>query len=125
MRAGKEEEMDKAVIDELFEDDDKNKILRHTDDEIKAVLGESSAAAGELMERIGTIRDELKSLQTQMSTKADVLEDLYDDLDFSQQTLAGGPAAEMSDKADEFRSAAAELDAAIDALSDMLIFRFK
>ena len=125
MRAYKEEDMDKAVIDELFEDDDKNKIFRHSDDEIRAELAESAAAAGGLMERIAAIRDELKSLQTQMGTKADALEDLYDDLDFSQQTLAGGPAAEMSDKADEFRSAAAELDAAIDALSDMLIFRFK
>ena len=55
----------------------------------------------------------------------DSLEDLYDDLDFSQQTIPGGPAAEISDKADEFRSAAAELDEAVDALSDMLIFRFK
>ncbi len=125
MRAYKEEDMDKAVIDELFEDDDKNKIFRHSDDEIRAELAESAAAAGGLMERIAAIRDELKSLQTQMGTEADALEDLYDDLDFSQQTLAGGPAAEMSDKADEFRSAAAELDAAIDALSDMLIFRFK
>lgn len=117
--------MDKAVIDELFEDADQAGILRHSDEELKAELNESAAVAAGIMERIGAIRDELKELQTRLGGKADELEDLYDDLDFSQQTLSGGPAAELSDKADEFRSAAAELDAAIDAMSDMLIFRFK
>ncbi len=117
--------MDKAVIDELFEDADQANVLRHSDEELKAELNESASAAKAVMERITSIRDELKELQIQLGGRADELEDLYDDLDFSQQTLAGGPAAEISDTADEFRSAAGELDAAIDALSDLLIFRFK
>ena len=117
--------MDKAVIDELFEDADQANVLRHSDEELKAELNESATAASAVMESVTSIRDELKELQKQLGCRADELEDLYDDLDFSQQTIPGGPAAEISDKADEFRSAAAELDEAIDALSDMLIFRFK
>ncbi len=117
--------MDKAVIDELFEDADQANVLRHSDEELKAELNESASAAGAVMERITQIRDELKELQKQLGSRADELEDLYDDLDFSQQTIPGGPASEISDTADEFRSAAAGLDEAVDALSDILIFRFK
>ena len=117
--------MDKAVIDELFEDADQANVLRHTDEELRAELNASGQMAEELMVRIAEMRDELKELQIQLGSRADELEDLYDDLDFSQQTIPGGPAAEISDKADEFRNAANELDGAIDALSDMLIFRFK
>lgn len=117
--------MDKAVIDELFEDADKASAYRHTDEELRAKIGESENDAKDVTGRIEAIRDELKQLQNKLGTHADELEDLYDDLDFSQQTLAGGPASDISDKADEFRSAAENLDEAIDALSDLLLFRFK
>ena len=117
--------MDKAVIDELFEDEDRVSAFRHSDEELRTVLGGSENDAVAIMDRIEAIKDELKDLQAQLAAEADELEDLYDDLDFSQQTLSGGPATDISDTAEEFRNASNELDVAIDALSDMLIFRFK
>ncbi len=117
--------MDKTVIDELFEEDENAKVLRHTDDELKDTLSKSRESAAALMERIRTLKDELGEIRDSFRSQADELEDLYDDLDFSQQSLAGGAAEGISSQADESASAAENINEAIDALSDMLLFRFK
>ncbi|MBP5606727.1 MAG: hypothetical protein J6X66_00450 [Lachnospiraceae bacterium] len=117
--------MDNTVIDELFEEDENTTVLRHSEEELKEILSKSRECAASLMERIGTLKAELSELQDSLRSQADELEDLYDDLDFSQQTLAGGTAEGISDQADEFASAAENINEAIDVLSDMLLFRFK
>ncbi|MCR5250190.1 MAG: hypothetical protein K6E50_06260 [Lachnospiraceae bacterium] len=114
--------MDKEVIDELFSEEAEAQ-LRHDEGELAEVLGQKRAAAAERLARIAELKEELARLQDDFLSDGESLQDLYDDLDFSQQSLPVGTA--VDDLAEEMCRAADDLDAPVDALSDLLLFRFR
>lgn len=114
--------MDKAVIDELFADGEGQDSPRHTGAELSETLQKSREQCSAHLQRIDELKAALLELQDTMREEGNALQDLYDDLDFGQQSAADGVALDRC--ADELETAADELDTAIDALSDLCIFRF-
>ena len=114
--------MDKAVIDELFAEGEGQENPRHSSAELSETLQKSLEQCRDHLKQIGELKAALIELQDTMREEGNALQDLYDDLDFGQQSAADGVALDRC--ADELESAADELDTAVDALSDLLIFRF-
>ncbi len=114
--------MDKAVIDELFAEGEGQDSPRHSSAELAETLKSTTEKCSAHVKRITELKEALITLQDEMRDEGNALQDLYDDLDFGQQSAAEGVALDRY--SDELESAADELDAAVDALSDLLIFRF-
>ncbi|MBR3306774.1 MAG: hypothetical protein IKI75_05920 [Lachnospiraceae bacterium] len=115
--------MDKAVIDELLKDEEKQGI-RHDESEIRAAIGEGKEKAAAAVRRVEELKNAVMALQDELRASGWSLKDLYDDLDFSQTSIRGGSAEELNNLADEMERAAGELNGAADALGDFLVFRF-
>ena len=116
--------MDKAVIDELFSDAEEVK-LRHSDEEVQTAADSGADRMRALQEQIRVAKENLAALQAEAMTLRNRQEDLYEDLDFSQQSMQNGPANRLTRQAEDLEATADELYTAIDALSNILLFRFK
>jgi len=116
--------MDKSVIDELFSDVEEIK-PRHTDEEIQNAASNGAERMRELKAQIQVAKENLAAVQAEAMSLRNSQEDLYEDLDFSQQSIQGGPANDLTRQAEDLESTAEELYNAIDALSNILLFRFK
>ncbi len=116
--------MDKAVIDELFSDVEEVK-YRHSDEEVQKAAEEGAAKMRVLKEQIAAARENLAAVQAEATALRNRQEDLYEDLDFTQQTVPDGAAVDLTRQAEDLEATAEELYSAIDALSNILLFRFK
>ena len=116
--------MDKAVIDELFSDVEEVK-YRHSDEEVQKAAEEGAAKMLVLKEQIAAARENLAAVQAEATALRNRQEDLYEDLDFTQQTVPDGAAVDLTRQAEDLEATAEELYSAIDALSNILLFRFK
>ncbi|MBR5420917.1 MAG: hypothetical protein IK115_07210 [Lachnospiraceae bacterium] len=114
--------MDKTVIDEMFAEDGDEGALRHGEEEIRDTAAAARGRAEEALERLRQIKEELSGMKDSFQADADALQDLYDDLDFVQQSGSGEA---LSDLSDECGHAVDDLETVIDDLSDLLLFRFK
>ena len=116
--------MDKAVIDELFSDVEEVK-YRHSDEEVQKAAEEGAAKMHALKEQIAAVRDNLAAIQAEATALRNRQEDLYEDLDFTQQSVPDSAAVDLTRQAEDLEATAEELYSAIDALSNILLFRFK
>ncbi|MBR1470936.1 MAG: hypothetical protein IJ600_04765 [Lachnospiraceae bacterium] len=116
--------MDKAVIDELFSDAEEVK-FRHSDEEVQKAAMDGGDRMRALRERIAVAKENLAAVQAEAMALRNRQEDLYEDLDFTQQNDKNGPANTLTRQAEDLEAAAEELFGAIDALSNILLFRFR
>jgi len=116
--------MDTAVIDELFSDVEEVK-LRHSDEEVQNAAADGAARMRALKEQIAVAKENLAAVQAEAMALRNSQEDLYEDLDFTQQSVRDGAASDLTRQAEDLEATAEELYSAIDALSNILLFRFK
>ena len=116
--------MDKAVIDELFSDAEEVK-YRHSDEEVQNAATDGAERMRALKERIAVAKENLASMQAEAMALRNSQEDLYEDLDFAQQSAPNGAAIDLTRQAEDLEATAEELYSAIEALSNILLFRFK
>jgi predicted nucleic acid-binding Zn-ribbon protein len=116
--------MDKAVIDELFSDVEEVK-FRHSDEEVQEAAAKGSERMSALRDQIAVAKENLAAIQAEAMALRNRQEDLYEDLDFTQQSARGGAADALTRQAEDLEQTADELYSAIDALSNILLFRFK
>ena len=116
--------IDKAVIDELFSDVEEVK-LRHSDEEVQNAATNGADRMRALRDQIAIAKENLAAVQAEAMALRNSQEDLYEDLDFTQQSVHDGPANRLTRQAEDLEATADELYSAIDALSYILLFRFK